>query len=132
REVDEAIREKYNIDDVQGLYVFDVVEGGAAASSGIKQGDIITKVEGRPVISSSDLQERVARLSPGDKVKITYKRDGKEKDVTLTLKGQEAKKKAEEAGSNKSGTEIFNKLGASFKAATDAQKKQYGISSGVV
>src|SRR5690606_29144165 len=43
-----------------------------------------------------------------------------------------AKKKAEEAGSNKSGTEIFNKLGASFKAATDAQKKQYGISSGVV
>ncbi|NQD69216.1 Do family serine endopeptidase [Sphingobacterium shayense] len=132
REVDEAIREKYSIDDVQGLYVLDVVEGGAAAGSGIKQGDIITKVEGKTVFSSSDLQERVARLSPGDKVKITYKRDGKEKDVTLTLKGRETKAKEEAAGSNKSGAEIFNKLGASFKAATDAQKKHYGISSGVV
>lgn len=132
REVDEQIREKYNIDDVQGLFVLDVVEDGAAASSGIKEGDIITKVEGKTVVSSSDLQERVARLSPGDKVKITYKRDGKEKDVTLTLKGLEAKAKEEAAGSNKSGTEIFNKLGASFKPASAAQKKQYDISSGVV
>src|SRR5690606_25665598 len=61
REVDESIRKEYKIDDIQGLYVFDVVKGGAAEEAGIKTGDIITKVEGKTIYSSSDLQERVAR-----------------------------------------------------------------------
>src|SRR5690606_41329276 len=77
-----------------GLYVFDVVKGGAAEEAGIKTGDIITKVEGKTIYSSSDLQERVARLNPGDKLKVTYKRDGKEREVAVTLKAQESKKSA--------------------------------------
>ncbi|MCY4780824.1 Do family serine endopeptidase [Sphingobacterium sp. UT-1RO-CII-1] len=131
-EVDEAIRKEFGIDDINGLYVFDVVKDGAAAGAGIKKGDIITKVEGQTVYASSDLQERVARLSPGDKLKLTYKRDGKEKDVVLTLKGQEAKKDKATDEASKSAAEIFNKLGASFTPASDAQKKKFGANSGVV
>ncbi|MFD1771839.1 Do family serine endopeptidase [Sphingobacterium suaedae] len=131
-EMSEAVRKEFNIDDLTGLYVADVVKDGAAASAGIKKGDIITKVEGSTIYSSSDLQERVARLSPGDKIKLTYKRDGKEKDVTVTLKAQDTKKASAEDGSSKSATEIFNKLGASFTPASDATKKKFGVSSGVV
>ncbi len=132
-EINEALRTDKGIDDINGLYVQNVVKGGAAESAGIKGGDILTKIEGRPIYSSSDLQERIARLRPGDKVKITYKRDGKEKDVTLTLKAEEeSKAKQGEGGSNASATEIFNKLGASFIPATDARKKELGVSSGVV
>ncbi|MBD1431019.1 MULTISPECIES: Do family serine endopeptidase [Sphingobacterium] len=132
-EISEALRKDKGIDDINGLYVQNVVKGGAAESAGIKGGDIITKIEGRTIYSSSDLQERVARLRPGDKVKITYKRDGKEKDVTLTLKAEEdSKGKAGDEGSSASATEIFNKLGASFIPATDARKKDLGVSSGVV
>lgn len=132
REIDAEIRKDYNVDEVNGLYVFDVVKDGAAAAAGIKKGDIITKVEGTTILSSSDLQERVARLSPGDKLKFAYKRDGKEREVTVTLKAQEAKKSAEEEASSRSATEIFNKLGASFTPASDAQKKKFGVNSGVV
>jgi serine protease Do len=132
-EISEALRKDKGISDINGLYVQNVVKGGAAESAGIKGGDIITKIEGRTIYSSSDLQERVARLRPGDKVKITYKRDGKEKDVTLTLKAEEdSKGKAGDEGSSASATEIFNKLGASFIPATDARKKDLGVSSGVV
>jgi S1-C subfamily serine protease len=113
--------------------VRDVVKDGGAATAGIKTGDIITKIDDRTIYSSSDLQERVARLRPGDKVKLTYKRDGKEKDVTVTLKGDdEIKSKDNEEESNASATEIYNKLGASFIPATDARKKELGINSGVV
>lgn len=132
REVDEAIREEYKIDDIHGLFVFDVVKDGAAAAAGIKKGDIITKVEGQTIYSSSDLQERVARLNPGDKLKLTYKRDGKERDVTVTLKAREAKKSSVDEEVSASATEIFNKLGASFTPASDAQKKKFGVNSGVV
>lgn len=132
REVDESIRKEYKIDDIQGLYVFDVVKGGAAEEAGIKTGDIITKVEGKTIYSSSDLQERVARLNPGDKLKMTYKRDGKEREVAVTLKAQESKKSAASEEVNASATEIFNKLGASFTPANAAQKKKFGVNSGVV
>lgn len=131
-EINEAVRKEYNIDDINGLYVGDVVKGGAAEAAGIKKGDVITKVEGNTIYSSSDLQERVARLNPGDKLKLTYKRDGKERDVTVTLKAQEAKKSAADKEVSASATEIFNKLGASFTPASDAQKKKFGVNSGVV
>lgn len=133
RPVDEDIRKEHNLTDLHGLYVVDVVKDGAAAAAGIKKGDLITKVEGNTILSSSDLQERVATRNPGDKVKLTYKRDGRERDVVVTLKAQDSKKaSASGEGSNKSATEIFNKLGASFTPASDAQKKKFGVSSGVV
>lgn len=133
REIDESIRKEFNVEDINGLYVFDVVKDGAAAAAGIQKGDVITKVEGKTVYSSSDLQERVARLNPGDKLKLTYKRAGKEKDVTVTLKAQDAKKSSKEDDEvSASATEIFNKLGASFTPASDAQKKKFGVNSGVV
>jgi len=132
-EVNEAVRKEYNIEDLSGLYVREVLKDGAAETAGLKKGDIITKIEGKVIHSSADLQERVARLRPGDKVKLTYKRDGKEKDVTVTLKANETKKSGESEGTaSKSATEIFNKLGASFVPATDKQKKDLGATSGVV
>lgn len=132
-ELNDNVRKEFGITDINGLYVSDVVKGGGAEAAGIKKGDIITKVDGKVIYSSPDLQERVARLRPGDKVKLTYKRNGKEQDVMVTLKGEEVNKAAaNEEGSNASATQIFNKLGASFIPATDARKKELGISSGVV
>ncbi len=132
-EVNEALRKDKGISDLNGLYVQGTVKGGAAEAAGLKVGDIITKIEGKQILSSSDLQERVARLRPGDKVTLTYKRDGKEKQVAVTLKAEEAVKSgAGDVESNASATEIFNKLGASFIPASDARKKELGVSSGVV
>lgn len=132
-EMNADVRKQYGIDDLNGLYVSDVVKGGAAEAAGIKSGDILTKVEGKTIYGSPDLQEHVARLRPGDKVKLTYKRDGKEKDVTITLKGEEANKsKSQDEESSASATEIFNKLGASFVPANAQVKKELGINSGVV
>jgi len=132
-EINEPLRKELGITDINGLYVQNTVKGGAAEAAGLKTGDILTKIDGNVINSSSDLQERVARLRPGDKVKIVYKRAGKETEVVVTLKGEEVLKSAErEDGSNASATEIFNKLGASFIPASDARKKELGVNSGVV
>ncbi|MBP3942502.1 Do family serine endopeptidase [Sphingobacteriaceae bacterium WQ 2009] len=131
-EIDAAFAKEKGLSDANGLYVQDVVKGGAGEAAGLKAGDVISKIDGKVIRSSSDLQERVARLRPGDKVAITFKREGKEKDVKITLKGEESVKKSAEAGSSKSATEIYNKLGASFVPASAAKKKELGINSGVV
>lgn len=118
-----------NISNTVGLYVNDLVSGGGAEAAGLKPGDIITKVEGNPVYESSDLQERVGRLQPGDKIKLTVLRDGKEKSFEVTLRENKSNKLAN--APSKSSEEIFNKLGASFTPLTADQKAKLGIKSGV-
>src|SRR5690606_4214688 len=132
-EMSERLRKEKGIDDIRGLYVQEVMKNGGAEAAGIKSGDIIKKIDGKVIYSSPDLQERVARLRPGDKVKLTYEREGKEKEVTVTLKGEEeTKSQSKDDETSASATEIFNKLGASFIPATDARKKELGINSGVI
>lgn len=134
RELNPAVAKELEIKDVNGLYVAEVVPDGAAEAAGLKKGDIITKLDGRVIASSSDLQERIYRLRPGDKVKLTYKREGKEREVTVTLKEdtRATEKQAKDSEMRRSATEIYNKLGAGFVPASDAKKKELGISSGVV
>ena len=127
---DEFFKQKnINPSSVKGVYVSGVQEGGAAAAAGLKEGDIITGINGTNVTSSSEFSERIARHRPGDKVELTYQRDGKSRTVTATLKGEESLKLA---GSNKSAEEIYNTLGASFSPVSGAQKQRYKINSGVV
>jgi serine protease Do len=123
----EVAREK-GLRSPQGIYVGQVVPGGAAAASGIKEGDIITKVAGVPVNSPAELQEQIGRHAPGDKIGVTVVRGGSERIVNVTLKPEQ--KSNQYAGS--SSAELFNRFGASFSPATAAQKSKYRITSGVV
>lgn len=116
--------------EVSGLYVNDVVAKGAAEAAGLKPGDVIKKVDGIVINDSPDLQERVGRLNPGDKVKLTVLRDGSLKDYTVTLKGEASINPNANTAATKS-VEV-SKLGATFAPATPAQKSKLGINSGVV
>jgi len=119
------------ISNTTGLYVKAIVPGGGAEEAGIHAGDIIDKVEGNPVYESSDLQERVGELQPGDKVHLSVLRDGEEKNFTVTLKADAAAPRV--AGTtSKSAAELFNKLGASFMPINKEQKGQFHVNSGVV
>ncbi|OOQ57656.1 Do family serine endopeptidase [Mucilaginibacter pedocola] len=117
-------------DKTNGLYVNSLVEGGGAEAAGIKPGDIITKVEGNTVYESSDLQERVARLQPGDKINITVLRNGSEKSFDVTLKAESPTAKT--AALSKSASELFNKLGASFQPLSQAQKAKFHVNNGIL
>jgi Do/DeqQ family serine protease len=72
----------------EGVLILGIPEGGAAASAGLKKGDMITKINGVTVTSGAELQEQIARYKPGDKVTVNYKRGGKETMVNITLKNK--------------------------------------------
>src|SRR6201996_5595453 len=74
-----------NIKDGEGVYVMDVTPDGAAGHAGIQKGDMITKLNGVTISTGAEMIGQVATFSPGDKVKVTYKRDGKENTVPVTL-----------------------------------------------
>ncbi|MDX3853011.1 S1C family serine protease [Streptomyces sp. AK02-01A] len=62
-----------------------VTPNGPAAKAGLKAGDIITKFNDTPIDSGPTLIGEIWTHKPGDKVKLTYKRDGKESTVQVTL-----------------------------------------------
>ena len=68
-----------------GAYIAKVVAGGPADQAGIKEGDIITKVNDKVISDSSGLTHELFKYNPGDNVKLTYYRNGASQDVTVKL-----------------------------------------------
>jgi tetratricopeptide (TPR) repeat protein len=69
----------------KGLKITKTVAGGSAANAGIKAGDIIKKVGDRKIESIADLSLAIAKHKIGDEVIFTIKRNGKKKEITVTL-----------------------------------------------
>lgn len=109
---------------IDGVFVSKVVEGGAAASAGIKESDVIIAVNDKPVKNMAELQETLAKYRPGDKVNVKVMRDKKEKTLSLVLKNAQGTTKVVK----NAGMEI---LGAAFKELPDDLKKQLNLSYGL-
>ena len=75
--------EKLNID--KGILIVGVVDGSGADIAGIEEEDIITKINGVEVNTMLKFREQLYYHKPGDKVKVTYERGGKENTVQVTL-----------------------------------------------
>ncbi|MBS6929295.1 MAG: trypsin-like peptidase domain-containing protein [Lachnospiraceae bacterium oral taxon 082] len=93
KDIDEEMAKAYDMP--QGIYVYKVVEGGAAASSDLKAKDIITKFDGQSVRSMEELKNMLTYYESGRKVDLTVQRlddSGKyvEKTVSITLGKREA------------------------------------------
>jgi putative serine protease PepD len=65
-----------------------VFPGTPAAKAGLKDGDVITAIDGRPIAADGDVSEVLGRLKPGDTITVTYSRGGHTSSakVTLTLR----------------------------------------------
>lgn len=69
----------------QGAYIADVTSGGPADKAGIKQGDVITKINDATIQNSSDLVRELYKYKVGDKISVTIVRSGKSQVVQATL-----------------------------------------------
>lgn len=86
RSLDNDIANELGLEITQGVVVVGLVESGAAEYAGIRENDVIIKVNGMTVNSSPKLQELVGTKRQGEKVNITINRGGKIKEIPVTLK----------------------------------------------
>ena len=107
---------------VEGVYVSEVPTDGGAYAAGIRKGDIITKVNNATVTSGLQMSAQIASFRPGDKVPITYNRNGKEFTTQITLT-----KKATPVATN-----IASRLGGDLATIEKSTAQRYGIDGGVV
>ncbi|HEU4901280.1 MAG TPA: PDZ domain-containing protein [Flavisolibacter sp.] len=71
--------------DEKGAEIQSVSKESAAEKAGLKKGDIITKIDNRKIETTDDVTDAVRAHKPGDKISITYLRDGKEQKATTEL-----------------------------------------------
>jgi serine protease Do len=120
----DEVKEQNGIKEGEGVFVLNARNEGAAAAAGIKKGDIITKINGVPVTSGADMVGQIATYRPGDKVEISYKREGKESAATVTLRNATG-------STDIVRTTILDKLGAELETLSKADAKELGVAGGV-
>jgi serine protease DegQ len=79
------IAQQLGLDTDNGVVVLDAVGGGPAAKAGLKPGDVITAINGKPVDTVESFLAILRPLSPGDTVTVTYLRGGGKHDAKVQL-----------------------------------------------
>ncbi|KIC65027.1 trypsin-like peptidase domain-containing protein [Chryseobacterium taiwanense] len=120
--------QKTNIKAGSGMYVTGFGENSGAEDAGIKKGDIITKIDTYAITDFADLSAAIGSKRPGDKVQVTYVRNGKENVTTATLRDQ----KGGTSTRTKADLSVTERIGAEFEPLSDRFKTDYGLNSGVV
>jgi serine protease Do len=122
--VTSEIAEKEKLNNVSGAYIASVNPGGAAEEAGLKAKDVITKINDLDILTPSDLQASVSEHRPGEKIKITYFRNGRENTSTVELKNI--------AGTTAVVLESTDEtvFGSKLLPLTSQEKEKYAIDSG--
>jgi Do/DeqQ family serine protease len=127
-EVTEEIAKEKGLKSVAGIHVQGLTDGGAAAESGIKEGDVILKVGEYVVSNVPMLQEQVAKYRPGEKVKVQVWRDGKEQTVDVILRNRSGKAELEDFAAVESGS--VQSMGAKFGNPSTEDMEKLAIGGG--
>jgi serine protease Do len=134
QEVNKEAAEAFGLPKAYGALVNSVEKGGPAEKAGVETGDIIVKVDGREVRSSSELPRIITAIKPGTKITLTVWRKGAQRDLGVTV----AEIKDEPAAQPRRGAPAPkekakpNRMGLVLADLTEEQRKELEIKGGVL
>ncbi len=123
----DAEGEELGIDELGGVYVASVQEGGAASEAGVRKGDVILAVDGVKLDGASTLQEQIAKHRPNDRVKLSVKRGDSVKQIDVTLRNKAGKTDL----ITKEDVDVVEVLGGKFADAGTKLCRELDIEGGV-
>ncbi len=126
-DLDGKLAKEKSINEIKGVYIKGVVEGGAGAEAGIKEGDVITKIGDAVVNNRPELLEQISRYRPGNKINVTLKRNNQEKIMSVVLKNKDGNTDVV----LKPKVEVISALGASFEDISKDDMKNLNIENGL-
>ncbi len=120
--VNSNLAKSLGLSTVHGALVNSVEPGSPAAKAGLKQGDVIVKLNGNDVSDSNDLRNRISQMTPGTSATLGINRDGTERQITATL---DQKPTLDNSGSKAASSDT---LGLTLQSLTPSLARQVGVS----
>jgi serine protease Do len=111
-----------DINDGKGVLVPEVMVDSPAAKAGIKAGDVVVEMDGKPVEQAGELQRKIALKEPGKSVELVIIRDGARKTITAKLDKRPPKEQLETSR----GSAVVEKIGITVQNLSEDAAKQYG------
>ena len=128
QDLNQSLADSFGIKQVGGALISNVAPGSAASSAGLKSGDVITEVNGEPVLGSGSLSNLVGMSAPGEHVKLKVWRDHQERTIEAKLGGaSDDVQTVADAGASGPGG-----LGLSLRPLTRDEKREAKLESGLV
>ena len=129
QDVNQSLAESFGLKRPDGALVASVAPNSAAAAAGLKPGDVITEVDGQPVVRSGELSSLIGMAAPGAKVKLSVWRDHAARELEAKL-GSAEPDKAELASAD-SATQP-GQLGLALRPLTRDERREAQIDGGLV
>ena len=126
-DVTEETREAFNLPEARGALVQVVEPGKPADKAGIRNGDVVVEIDGKPIRNNRELIDYVSYLPVGSEVKITLIRNGKRENVTAKTAERPPDGAAEEPAEGGAVEPVRNKLGLSVQDLTPEARRIYGL-----
>jgi len=132
-DITKEVAEAIGLGKAAGAVVRNVTAGSPAEKGGVEGGDVITKVDGKPVEHAADLRRLIAAVKPGAKATLTVFRRGSTKDLVVTLGEDERSRRPGSAtdGEPAPAASPSTALGLKVSELTEAQRKEFKIKSGI-
>jgi serine protease Do len=130
--VTKEVAESIGLGKPMGALVRGVESGGPAEKAGVEAGDIIVKVDGKPVEKSGDLPRLIGSTKPGAKTTLQVFRRGATRDLVVTVTETDADRPARSPQPEQGAAPAAkNALGLTVSDLSDAQKKELKVRGGV-
>ncbi|WP_300674909.1 PDZ domain-containing protein, partial [Desulfoluna sp.] len=124
QEIEGEVAKYYGLSSPKGVMIMDAFKGDPAEKAGIKAKDIIVSIDGKKVESLKDLTGIVASQKVGDKVKVTFLRNGKEKTVKVKIAKRVDRRAAGARGMGSGDAD----LGIDIASISPEMAKRYNLS----
>ncbi len=85
QEITPAVAESFRLGSTRGALIAGVLRGGPADKAGIKPGDVLLEVEGKPVADPTSMLNLIAALPPGESARMKLRREGRSLDADITV-----------------------------------------------
>ncbi len=129
RDLDEGLAKQFKVPDTGGALVEDVTPGGPADKAGLKNGDVIRKLNGMPISDAGQLTAQVTNLNPGSVSTLDILRDGQPQSLKVTLGERPADLSTHAGGGG--GVEEGTLRGIAVENLTPQIRDQAGIPANV-
>jgi serine protease Do len=128
QEVNQALAGSFGLKKAGGALVASVENGSPAAKAGLKSGDVVLKIDGVDIGSSLDLSSRVSTMKPGTAAQLEIWRDGKAREVTVSVGEAAGAKTVAAAKADLSGA----RLGVAVRNLSPEEQKAASVQGGLI